>query len=448
MKFITRFSSTQQENEWAECDLCLYQLCPRGVNLRNHYFALAAGVLAAALLTACSGGGGTSSVLPTAGTAPAAGAIAPQTSFRQELAAGHIAPSCDAAAPGEARCFAYVVTEIGRVALGYRPSSSTTPAGYGPADLQAAYALNTTGGAGRTIAIVDAYNAATLESDLGVYRSTYGLPPCTTANGCFRKVNQTGGTTLPKNNASWGQETSLDVDMVSANCPNCKILVVEANSASVSNLSAAVNTAASLGAVAISNSYGGSESSTETSFAPAYNHAGVAITASNGDSGYGAQVPAAFNTLTAVGGTTLSRASNTRGWTETVWSGSGSGCSAYISKPSWQQDPNCTNRMIGDVAYIGDPNTGVAVYDSTAYRGSVGWLVFGGTSVGSPAIAAIYGLSGTTVSDASYTYAHTSSLNDVTTGSNGTCPFAYYCNGEIGYDGPTGNGTPNGTAGF
>ncbi|GAC1411811.1 MAG: peptidase S8 [Candidatus Velthaea sp.] len=417
--------------------------------MRKRSVSLIGGVFAAALLAACSSGGGTSSVLPGAKTAPATGSIAPQTSFRQELAAGHIAASCGAAAPGDARCFAYYVTESGRVALGYRKTTATTPAGYGPADLQSAYALNTAGGAGRTIAIVDAYNAATLESDLGVYRSTYGLPPCTTANGCFRKVNQTGGTTLPKNNASWGQETSLDVDMVSANCPNCKILVVEANSASFADLSASVNTAATLGAVAISNSYGGAESSTEASaIAPAYNHPGIAITASNGDSGYGAAAPAAFNTLTAVGGTTLSRASHARGWTETVWSGSGSGCSAYISKPSWQKDPNCANRMIGDVAYIGDPNTGVAVYDSTAYRGSCGWQVFGGTSVGSPAIAAIYGLSGTTVSDASYTYAHTTSLNDVTSGSNGTCPFTYYCNAVVGYDGPTGNGTPIGTAAF
>ena len=398
------------------------------------------------VLAACSGGNAPSTLPPI--NPSHAAALVPQEDFRAALAAGHIAASCGAAAPGEARCFAYFLTESGRQAMGYRHASATTPSGYGPADLQSAYKLTTTGGAGRTVAVVDAYNAATLASDLAVYRSTYGLPACTTATGCLRIVNQNGGTALPKNNASWGQETSLDVDMVSANCPNCNILVVEANSASFSNLSTAVNTAAALGAVAISNSYGGSESSTETSIAPAYNHAGIAITASNGDSGYGAQVPAAFNTLTAVGGTNLQRASNTRGWAETVWSGTGSGCSAYISKSSFQTDPGCANRTIGDVAYDADPNTGVAVYDSTAYRGASGWLVFGGTSVGAPSIAAIYALSGTTVSNAQTLYTNSSALFDVTSGSNGTCSVFYLCNAQVGYDAPTGNGTPNSTTAF
>jgi hypothetical protein len=405
-----------------------------------------AAIVGTMVLAACSGGN-SPSTLPAVNVPQASAPIA-QEDFRAALAAGHIAASCGVAQPGEARCFAYFLTESGRVAMGYRSASATTPSGYGPADLQAAYKLNTTGGAGRTIAVVDAYNAATLASDLAVYRSTYGLPACTKATGCLRIVNQSGGTTLPKNNASWGQETSLDVDMVSANCPNCKILVVEANSASFADLSTGVNTAALLGAVAISNSYGGAESSTETNIAPAYNHPGIAITASSGDAGYGAQSPAAFNTLTAVGGTNLQRASNTRGWAETVWSGTGSGCSAYITKPTWQTDTGCAKRTIGDVAYIGDPNTGVAVYDSTAYRGSSGWLVFGGTSVGAPSIAAIYGLSGSTVSNASSLYASVSALFDVTSGSNGTCSSAYLCNGEVGYDGPTGNGAPNSTTAF
>ncbi|MFN2459996.1 MAG: peptidase S8 [Candidatus Velthaea sp.] len=408
-------------------------------------FVIGGALFSAIVFSAC--GGGSSSVPST--VAPVQSA--PLDDFRAALAAGHIAPSCDTAAPGEARCFAYVVTDKGREALGFRSTSASTASGYGPSDLQAAYGTGTaaaTGGAGRLIAIVDAYNAATLEADLGVYRSHFGLPPCTTANGCFRKVNQNGGTTLPSNNASWGQETSLDVDMVSANCPLCHILVVETNSASFADLSTGVNTAAALGAVAISNSYGGNESSSETSIAPAYAHNGVAITASAGDSGFGAQSPAAFNTVTAVGGTSLSRSSNARGWTETVWSGSGSGCSAFIAKPLWQHDPSCARRMIADVSYDANPSTGVAVYDSTRYQGVSGWLVFGGTSVGAPAIAAIYGLAGTTVSDASFGYSHTSSLNDVTAGSNGTCSVAYFCQAETGYDGPTGNGTPIGTAAF
>ncbi len=419
---------------------------------------LSALTASALLLAGC--GGATNALLPSATSNGQTSASTDRglTEFQRDLAAGNIAPSCAQGGSDAVRCFAYFLTEKGRVAADQRgtlahPRSAmaTTPSGLGPSQLQAAYgtaSLVGTGGTGRTIAIVDAYDAATLEADLGVYRSQYGLPACTTANGCFKKVGQTGTSSLPRANASWGQETSLDVDMVSANCPNCKILVVEANSASFSDLSAAVNTAASLGAVAISNSYGGNESSSQSTYRAAYNHAGIAITASAGDSGYGAQSPATYASLTAVGGTSLKTASNSRGWTETVWSGSGSGCSAYEAKPSWQTDSGCSMRMEADVAYIGDPNTGVAVYDSTAYQGYKGWMVFGGTSVGSPAIAAIYGLAGNTVSDGSYGYSHTSSLNDVTSGSNGTCTTAYFCNAGAGYDGPTGNGSPNGVGAF
>jgi len=412
--------------------------------------ALASSVL---FLAACSGGANT--FLPSNGGSGSGAGPDSLSEFQRDVAAGYIQPSCGAAPAGEARCFAWVLTAAGRehaMAEGnLRRADASTPSGYGPTQLRAAYNITsaaTTGGSGKTVAIVDAYDDPNLESDLGVYRAQFGLPACTTANGCFKKVGESGTSTLPAKNASWGQEESLDVDMVSANCPNCHILVVEANSTSFTDLGTAVNTAASLGATEISNSYGGSESSSETSYASYYNHANIAITASNGDSGYGAAVPAAYNTLTAVGGTTLKTASNSRGWTETVWSGTGSGCSKYISKPSWQKDATCTKRMIGDVAYDADPNTGVAVYDSYAYDGESGWMVFGGTSVASPAIASIYALAGNTVSNASYGYSHTSSLYDVTSGSNGRCSPAYYCTGETGYDGPTGNGTPNGTGAF
>jgi subtilase family serine protease len=409
----------------------------------------------AAMLTACQGGQATPPPPPS--QVQSQSSDREVTDFQRGLALGHFQASCgEGTGPDGVRCFAYLLTPSGRAEAkarealsGSRSISSTSPGGYGPAQLQAAYGTApASGGSGRLVAIVDKGNDPNLEADLGTYRAQFGLPACTTANGCFRKVNQTGGTSYPATDASWAQETSLDVDMVSANCPNCHILVVETNSTSFTDLAAGVNTAASLGAVAISNSYGGSESSSETSIASAYNHAGIAITASNGDSGYGTESPAAFNTLTAVGGTSLSTASNSRGWTETVWSGSGSGCSAYISKPSWQHDPSCARRMIGDVGYVADPYTGVAVYDSLAYQGYSGWLVFGGTSVGAPSIAAIYALAGNTVSNASNVYSHTSSLHDVTTGSNGRCSVAYFCNGEVGYDGPTGFGTPAGTAAF
>jgi len=329
---------------------------------------------------------------------------------------------------------------------------NATPAGYGPADLQSAYNLpSSTAGAGQTVAIVDAYDDPNAAADLSVYRSTYGLPPCTTASGCFRKVNQSGGTRAPKANGGWAQEISLDLDMVSAVCPNCKILLVEASTSSLTNLGTAVNTAVRLGANVVSNSYGGGESSSDTSYDASYfNHPGVAITVSSGDSGYGVQYPAASQFVTAVGGTSLSRASNARGWSETVWSGAGSGCSAYDSKPAWQTDAGCLKRTVADVAAVADPNTGVAVYDSYAAQGASGWLVFGGTSVAAPVIGSVYALAGNAnaVTYASYPYAHSSSLYDVTSGSNGSCGGSYLCTGGPGYDGPTGLGTPNGVTGF
>src|SRR5512133_880695 len=251
------------------------------------------------------------------------------------------APVCPGpVAEGEARCHSHV-----RLDGSAQPFASTSPSGYAPADLQNAYALaSATGGSGQTIAIVDAFDDPNAESDLGVYRAQFGLPPCTTANGCFRKVDQNGGTSYPRPDRGWALEISLDVQMASAVCPNCRILLVEAASNSFANLATAVDTAYRLGASVISNSYGGSEFSGETSYESHFNHPGVPITVSSGDGGYGVEYPAASQFVTAVGGTTLSRASNARGWTETTWSGAGSGCSAYIAKPSWQRDPGCSNR--------------------------------------------------------------------------------------------------------
>jgi subtilase family serine protease len=302
------------------------------------------------------------------------------------------------------------------------------------------------------VAIVDAYNDPHAESDMGVYRSHYGIPACTSANGCFRKVSQNGSTSYPKNNGSWSQEISLDLDMVSAACPGCHILLVEASSPSYGNLGTAVNTGVRLGATEVSNSYGGSEFSSETSYDTYYNHPGVAITASSGDNGYGVQYPAASPYVTGVGGTSLGRATNTRGWSETAWSGAGSGCSSYEPKPSWQSNCGNGHRTVADVSAVANPNTGVAVYDSYAYQGYSGWLVFGGTSVASPIIASTYALAGNAASVAygSYSYSHTSSLNDITSGSNSSsgCSPAYLCTAGPGYDGPTGNGTPTGTGAF
>jgi subtilase family serine protease len=351
---------------------------------------------------------------------------------------------CPAVTGKTAACHAEVVTN----AQG-KPAATTAPSGYGPADLRGAYKLTSTGTSSQTIAIVDAYDDPTAESDLGVYRSTYGLSSCTTANGCFRKVNQSGGTTPPRSNGGWAQEISLDVDMASAICPGCKILLVEASSAAFTDLAAAEDTAARLGATTISNSYGGSEFSQETSstYASHYNHPGIPITVSSGDAGYGVEFPAASPYVTAVGGTTLNRASNARGWTETAWSGAGSGCSAYVGKPSWQTDTGCARRTVADVSAVANPSTGVAVYDSTRYQGSSGWMVFGGTSVSAPIVASVYALAGNAAPPA-YPYGHASSLFDVVGGSNGSCSVQYLCTAVAGFDGPTGLGTPNGTGAF
>ncbi|MFE0525172.1 peptidase S8 [Streptomyces sp. NPDC058954] len=371
---------------------------------------------------------------------------------------------------GELACNSYRVTggltafqkqQAARTGVTPKAADAATPSGYGPTNLQSAYGLTSaaaSNGSGETIAIVDAYNDPNAESDLATYRSYYGLSACTTANGCFKKVSQTGSTTsLPSSDAGWSEEISLDLDMASAVCPKCNILLVEATSATMANLGKAVNEAVTLGAKYVSNSYGGSESSSDTSYDSSYfNHPGVAITVSAGDSGYGAEYPAASRYVTSVGGTALKTSSTTRGWTETVWKtssteGTGSGCSSYDTKPSWQTDTGCSKRTISDVSAVADPATGVSVYDS--YGVTAGWYTFGGTSASAPIIAAVYALAGTPSSSSypasfPYTKAGTSALNDVTSGNNGSCSTTYLCTAQTGYDGPTGWGTPEGVSAF
>lgn len=326
---------------------------------------------------------------------------------------------------------------------------AATPSGYGPANLASAYKLSASGGAGRTVAIVDAYNDPSAAGDLAAYRSQFGLAACTVASGCFRQVNQSGAASpLPTGDTGWAGEISLDLDMVSAVCPACHILLVEASSASDADLYAAVDRAVTMGATFVSNSWGGAEYAAQTTDDSHFDHAGVAITVSSGDDATGAEYPATSRYVTAVGGTHLVTASNARGWTETAWSDAGSGCSAYDAKPSWQTvTTSCAKRAESDVSAVADPQTGVAVYQT--YGGS-GWTVYGGTSVAAPVIAAVYALAGTPAAGtypASYPYSHANSLFDVTSGTNGTCG-APICTAGTGWDGPTGLGTPNGTAAF
>ncbi|MFD7335712.1 peptidase S8 [Streptomyces violascens] len=365
--------------------------------------------------------------------------------------ASNVKQLCATAKPGQMHCLALERTDVKQ----HRGiTADAAPSGLGPADLQKAYNLPASGGSGQTVAIVDAQDDPNAESDLATYRSQYGLPACTTANGCFKKVDQDGGSNYPTADAGWAGEISLDVDMVSAACPQCHILLVEAKSANMDDLGAAVNRAVTLGAKFVSNSYGGGEDASDTAADSKYfNHPGVAITVSSGDSGYGVEYPAASQYVTAVGGTSLKKDSSTRGWSESVWgsgsggNGAGSGCSAYDPKPSWQKDTACAKRAVADVAAVADPATGLAVYDS--YQAS-GWNVYGGTSASSPIIASVYALAGApgaSSTPSSFPYAHTGSLNDVTSGANGSCD-NYLCKAGTGYDGPTGLGTPNGTAAF
>jgi subtilase family serine protease len=400
--------------------------------------------------------------LSFAGAAAAAPAAPAAPQVRAAAAASSTTPdykrACAAATrPAVASCLVLMRTNVAqRAQASLAPDAAPSGVGYGPSSLQSAYALSSaTAGSGQTVAVVDAFDDPNAASDLATYRADWGLPAC--GSGCFEKVNQNGQTSpLPAaaGSSGWDVEASLDIDMVSAICPNCHIVLVETNSADLTDLGAGVNAAVSLGAKYVSNSYGGSESSTDLTYdSEFYNHPGVAVTASAGDSGYGVSYPAASQYVTAVGGTALNQASNSRGWTESVWStssteGTGAGCSADDPKPSWQTDTGCARRTDNDIAAVADPNTGVATYDTYSQGG---WLEVGGTSASSPIIASVFALAGTPAAGtypSSYIYQHTSSLFDVTSGSLGSCSPAYLCTAEVGYDGPTGWGTPDGTAAF
>ncbi len=330
-------------------------------------------------------------------------------------------------------------------------SASALLNGYGPAQLRGAYNLPSAAARSQTIAIVSAYDSPNIEKDLRVYSKTFSLPICNSANGCFRKVNGSGAKApLPARNALWALETSLDVEVAHAVCSNCKILLVEAESSSVTDLVAAVDTAARLGADVISNSWVVQEFRGETSLDRHFNRPGIAITAASGDTGYGVKWPAASPYVTAVGGTTLDLDGSNARISESAWELGGSGCSAYEPKPAWQSDSGCGHRTVPDVAAVANPDTGAAVYDSYGYSGRRGWFKVGGTSLAAPIVAAIYALAGNAdeVVAGSFPYTHASSLFDVRDGANGRCSSAYLCTATAGYDGPTGLGTPSGVAGF
>jgi subtilase family serine protease len=394
------------------------------------------------LIAALLGAGALAVTTVTAGV-QVADAAAPRLTHISGLHAQRV---CAKATAGHATCFAKVlVNKKGAVPMATSPLATALS----PAQLRAAYTLNGTSGAGRTVAIVDAYGYPNLERDLGIYRAQYGMPACTRANGCLRVIDQNGGTNLPRMNVGWAQEQALDVDAVSATCPDCKIVVVQTKTNSFANLAAGVVTASKQsGVVAISNSYGGGDLADST-YGASYNHPGQAVTASTGDNGYqGASFPASSSYVTAVGGTTL-KMSGTSRVSETVWSGAGSGCSTVNTALAAAAPFNtgCAKRAMADVSAAADPNTGgLSVYAPTSSKNS-SWSQYGGTSESAPIIAAVYALAGGGYSNAT-PYQHAGSLLDITSGNNGSCPTTQWCQARAGWDGPTGLGTPNGTGAF
>jgi subtilase family serine protease len=350
------------------------------------------------------------------------------------------------------RCFGKVIVQDTLV-----PFTSSKPAGFGPAEFRKAY--NVSGKATGTpiVAIVDAYDQPNILSDLQTYSTTFNLPQLPNCSGvianssvpCFKKVSQTGTTKYPKTDAGWALEISLDIEAVHAMCDNCSILLIEATSPTNTNLLKAVDTAISLGATVISNSYGGSETSTEkTSYDTHFNRPGIGIFASSGDNGYGVSYPAASRYVIAVGGTKLTLTSTGAYSSETAWTDGGSGCSKYEIKPTWQNDSGCAKRTVADVAADADPTSGAAVYDSVTYQGQKGWFKIGGTSLSSPLVAGIFATGNQLTNNeqaGTFFYGLSAShFHDITAGSNGICSPSYLCKARTGYDGPTGLGSPNG----
>jgi IPT/TIG domain len=382
----------------------------------------------------------------------------------------------------EADANASVATQDAEAAAGGTPAvtyKTPIPGYLTPQSLHAAYSLPTETSAStlQTIAVVDAFDDPTAEADLKVYDEQFGLPACTAANGCFRKIDQEGhASPLPKKNGEWASEISIDVQMAHAICQGCRVLLVEANSEQFTDLGTAVDAAVNAGATEVSNSYAGPEEPAFASFFTEYNtlyynHPGVVVTASSGDCGYlnedclgggdAANFPADAPDVVGVGGTSLTESEGK--WSSTVWEEGGSGCSQIFAVPTWQSAVSnfsatgCAgHRSVSDVAAIGDPNTGVDVYDSTPERhgAPTGWGVWGGTSVSSPIIAAEFALAGGAhgASAAAATlYSHLgedAALYDVVSGSNGSCAASSECTAAVGYDGPTGVGSPTGLEAF
>jgi subtilase family serine protease len=399
-------------------------------------------------------------------SAAGAGAVAPAAASPRlaPAASGNSAtlrPACPVAPFGQERCFVLFAqqTSVNRAIAAGVTGLAARPKGWGARQLERAYRLPVNRRSHATVAVSIAFDTPNLARYLAVYRKQFGLPPCTVRSGCFRKVNQYGkARPLPISGvrSGWDLEATLDVSMISAACPHCRILVVEANSPTFADLAKTENSAARLGAQVISNSYGARENGFALQYARAYDHRGHVITVSSGDFGFtAASFPADLRNVTAVGGTVLSQVADRRGWAEKVWNiafagAGGSGCSAYTAKPSWQHDRACPGRTVADVAAVA---WNIPIYN----KNWGGWVTVGGTSVSAPLVAGIYGLAGNASSiRPGYEYRHAAALFDITRGNNAwfvpqpkvVCGDSYLCVARKGYDAPTGLGTPDGIGAF
>jgi hypothetical protein len=449
------------------------------MQIKNRLLATLA-LLTLAAASACSGGG-RQAFVPAAQPGDALQPLeTPAQGYYPMRGANAARPICGRPAhPEQMRCFAWMRTDL--VPDTIVENGVPKGVGYSPADVAAAYGLKQKRGANQTVATVDAYGYSQAESDLAFYRKAAGLPPCTTANGCLHIVNQHGAAApLPQPNSNpnddWRGEQALDLDAISASCPKCKIVLVQTNSDYSSDLAAGVTTAVTvMHANVVSNSYGGSES---TAYAANYNYPGHLILAAAGDNGGGLldgggpQSPCTLATVVCVGGTHLVRASNARGWKESVWNdlasnacggscgGTGSGCSAIIPKPSWQTDAGCPHRSSVDVSAVASVYTPLAVYSVLfkQFPPYSAWAGYGGTSLSTPLLAGMFALAGNAATrhGAQEIWQAHAAFNDVLAGTNvvtsvsGPCASAvlYICKAGKGYDGPTGWGTPVGTTGL
>ncbi len=418
-------------------------------------------------------GAGAAALALTVGPGATAGQAAPAATAAATASTALSTPFCSPAAVGHRSCLGLALKRSApRPAVARRAAPAAPGGGYGPQDIQSAYGLSSTAstkGAGQTIALIEAFRDPAAAADLATYRTYFGLPACTVANGCFQQVDMSGGAS--PTDAGWEQETSLDMDAASAACPLCHILIVESVDDSDANLIAAVQRAVSLGATVLNLSFGGCEGGSGN-YDNAFRLANMPISVATGDNGYFApdnagcaagtpEYPASSPYVTAVGGTSLTPSGGARGWSETAWrysystqygaQGGGSGCSSFEPKPSWQADTGCARRTAADVSADADPSTGMAVFVSDPAAGG-GWNVFGGTSLSAPLIAGMYALAGAPASRCRRP--HLVPRRQRQRRDRGQqrcatsdCTPAYLCNAVAGYDGPTGVGTPSGPPG-